>query len=134
MDTLLAIVFFALSLFGIDIGSQTRIDHIRSNGTDILYSKVVAKPAVTRFECVRSASGRCYYTVYPRDCMPKAGATPASASARSRHCQSRPIERFALAKGDSRQVSLLRGIDLCVSAEAGNARADCVAPDTAAAQ
>ena len=58
MDTLLAIVFFALSLFGIDIGSQTRIDHIRSNGTDILYSKVVAKPAVTRFECVRSGSGR----------------------------------------------------------------------------
>ena len=132
MDTLLAIVFSALSLFGIDIGSQTRIDHIRSNGTDILYSKVVARPAVTRFECVRSASGQCYYTVYPRDCMPKAAATSASASARSRHCQSRPIERVARAKGDSRQVTTLRGIGWCVSAAAGSAHADCIAPGTIA--
>jgi hypothetical protein len=132
MDTLLAIVFHALSLFGIDLGSHTRIDRIRTNGTDILYSKVVAQPIATRFECVRSASGQCYYTVYPRDCMPKAGA--ASASARSRHCQSRPIEQFALANGGSRQIATLRGIGLCVSAEAGSTSADCAAPETIAAQ
>lgn len=134
MDTLLAIVFYALSLFGIDLGSHTRIDRIRTNGTDILYSKVVAQPTATRFECVRSASGQCYYTVYPRDCMPKAGTGAAWASARSRHCQSRPIEQFALAKGGSRQIATLHGIGLCVSAEARSTSADCAAPETIAAQ
>src|SRR5687768_12565516 len=134
MDTLLAIVFHALSLFGIDLGSHTRVDRVRTNGSDILYSKVVARPTVTRFECVRSASGQCYYTVYPRDCMPKARAQAASASARKRHCQSRPIEQFALAKGGSRQIATLHGVGLCVSAEAGSTSSDCAAPEAIAAQ
>jgi hypothetical protein len=128
MDTLLAIVFYALSLFGIDLGSHTRIDHIRTNGIDILYSKVVADPAATRFECVRSTSGQCYYTVFPRDCIPKARAIAGSTGARSRLCQSRPIERFAVAKGGSRQTAALHGMGLCVSAEAAGSRHDCDMP------
>lgn len=124
MDTLLAILFYALSLFGIDVGSHTRVDRIRSNGTDVLYSKVVAQPTVTRFECLRSASGQCYYTVYARDCTTAAGGVQGCAS----------IDRFALARGGARQMTARRGLRMCVSADAQAAAPDCDAADALALQ
>jgi hypothetical protein len=128
MDTLLAIVVFALSLFGIDIGSHTRIDRIRSNGMDVLYSKVIEQPTITRFECVRSASGQCHYTVYAPDCA----ATGQPANARMAGCAS--IHRFTLARGDARQMTARRGLRVCVSAEAIGAAPDCDAPEVVALQ
>jgi len=119
MDTLLAILFYALSLFGIDVGSHTRVDRIRSNGTDVLYSKVVAQPTVTRFECLRSESGRCYYTVYTPDCANAAKA----ASGRVQGCAS--VNRFALALGDARQMAAGPGLRMCVSTDAHAPDADC---------
>ena len=118
MDTLLAIVFYALSLFGIDIGSHTRVDRIQSNGADVLYSKVVTQPTVTRFECLRSASGQCYYTVYARDC--NAPARPAKGRL---DCAS--VDRFALARGDARQMTARPGLRMCVSAQAHDPAPDC---------
>ena len=128
MDTLLAIVFYALSLFGIDIGSHTRIDRIRSNDTDVLYSKVVAQPTSTRFECLRSASGQCYYTVYASDCS----ATAKPARGRMRDCAS--VDRFALARGDARQMTARPGLRVCVSAEANAATPECNASEAIALQ
>ncbi len=128
MDTLLAIVVFALSLFGIDIGSHTRIDRIRSNGMDVLYSKVVEQPTITRFECVRSASGQCYYTLYAADCS----ATATTETGRARGCAS--VDRFALARGDARQMTARRGLHVCVSAEAIGAAPDCDVPEAVALQ
>ena len=118
MKTFLAVIAYALSLFGIDVGSKIRIDHIQDNGTDVLYSEVVAQPTGTRFECVRSASGQCYYTVIRRQCVSTPG-TPAI------DCTAQPAERFALAKGDSRHVTTLEGFRMCVSAEAEAASPDC---------
>lgn len=127
MDTLLAIVFYALSLFGIDVGSHTRVDRVRSNGADVLYSKVVAQPTLTRFECVRSASGRCYYTVYAPHCSqadPVAKRKPGCAS----------VDRFALARGDARQMSAYPGLRMCVSSDAHDAASDCTASEAMALQ
>ena len=128
MDTLLAILFYALSLFGIDVGSHTRVDRIRSNGTDVLYSKVVAQPTVTRFECLRSESGQCYYTVYTRDCSNPAKA----AGGRVPRCAS--VDRFALALGDARQMAARPGLRMCVSADAHAPDADCGAAEAVALQ
>ena len=125
MDTLLAILFYALSLFGIDVGSHTRVDRIRSNGTDVLYSKVVAQPTITRFECLRSESGQCYYTVYTPACSKQA-------SGRSQGCAS--VDRFALALGDARQMAARPGLRMCVSADAHAPEADCNASDAVALQ
>ena len=125
MDTLLAILFYALSLFGIDIGSHTRVDRIRSNDTDVLYSKVVAQPTSTRFECVRSTSGRCYYTVYASDC-------DASPREPAQGCAS--VARFALARGDARQMTARRGLRMCVSSQAHGAAPDCDASEAIALQ
>lgn len=121
MDTLLAVVFYALSLFGIDIGSHTRVDRIQSNGTDVLYSKVVAQPTVTRFECLRSASGQCYYTVYAPDCA----AAPAAEATPKVKPDCAAVDRFALARGDARQMTARPGVRMCVSAEAHAATPDC---------
>ena len=98
MKTVLAILLWTLSLFGIEIGNQVHIDRIRSNDTDVLYSRVIARPTGTRFECVRSASGQCYYTVFASPCTAHAGSK----------CDGRPIEHFALANGASRQMARCR--------------------------
>ena len=134
MKTFLAIIMYSLSLFGIDIGSHTFVDRIRVDGADTLYSKVVTQPTGTRFECLRSESGQCYYTVYPRDCTPTSTPTSASADPRAQHCLSKPVEHFALAKGDSRQIPALHGFRLCVSAEAGSVGPDCDMPELMAAR
>ena len=118
MKTFVAIIMYSLSLFGIDLGSHIRTDRVRSNGTDVLYSKVVTQPAGTRFECLRSASGQCYYTLIRSDCAPIPGK-PATG------CASSPPEHFALARGDSRRMASLDTFRLCVSADAAAAEPDC---------
>ena len=111
MKTAIALVLYVLSLCGIDVSNETRIDRIVSNGTDVLYSRVVARPNGTRIECLRSASGQCYYTVFPKQCATASGRPPVD-------CLSKPVERFALAKGDSRRMPSLAPSSLCVSADA----------------
>src|SRR4051812_7449296 len=118
MKTFLAIIMYSLSLFGIDLGSHIRTDRVRSNGSDVLYSKVVTQPTGTRFECLCSASGQCYYTVIRNDCAAIPGK-PATG------CAPRPPEHFALARGDSRQMGSLDTFRLCVSATAGVDDPDC---------
>jgi len=48
---------YSLSLFGIDLGSHIRTDRVRSNGTDVVYSKVVTQPAGTRCKAVHQHAG-----------------------------------------------------------------------------
>ena len=134
MNTLIAIVCFVFSLFGVDLGSRTIVDRIHVDGADTLYSKVVAQPGVTRFECLHSASGQCYYTVYPRACAPTSVSATGSARMRTNGCLSRPVERFALATGDSRRIPALPGSRLCVSAEARITGSECDAPEMIAAR
>ena len=100
---LMALIYFVLSLFGVDIGGASYVTRTTVDGTDTLYSQTTTQAGVTRFECLRSATGQCHYTVYPRDCESD-GA-----------CETKPLDQFALASGDSRQVSGLAGIRLCVS-------------------
>lgn len=122
MDTLLAIVFYALSLFGINPGSQTQVDRIRSNGTVVLYSRIVAQPTGTRFECLRSASGQCHYTVFAAHCA----LTPSPAGQRAKATTCAPTaEHFALADGRIRLVPTSPTLGMCVSADAAIAGRDC---------
>ena len=118
MKTFLAVIAYALSLFGIDVGSHVRTDRVQSNGTDVLYSEVVTRPTGTRFECVRSASGQCYYTVFPQQCKTLTGTGATD-------CAPQPAEHFTLARGQARQVAALSTLRMCVSAQAGGVEADC---------
>ena len=107
---LMAWLAFALSLFGVDIGGSTFVTRTVVDGAEVLYSRATAEAGSARFECVRSASGQCHYTVYPRACGPD-------------DCE--PLKRFVLANGDSRQVAGLHRFQLCVSADDATPGSDC---------
>lgn len=110
MNKLIALFYFVLSLYGCDIGSSTFVHQARSGGADTLHSKVVAQPTGARFECVRSASGRCHFTVFPRPCA----GSPDGASRAPGECTPDPTGRFAVADGQSMKIPGLRDFRVCV--------------------
>lgn len=112
-----ALLYFVLSLFGCDVGKSTFVDRIVHDGATALDSRTVVEAGVARFECLRSASGQCYYTLFPREC--------AASDAKDAPCLTTPIKRFAVADGDTRQISGLRDFRLCVSERDGTAAAGC---------
>ena len=113
MTKLLSLCYFLLSLYGCDVAGSTWVHRASSNGTDTLHSKVVAQPGVARFECLRSASGQCHYTLFPRRCAATAAGVP------SADCPSAPIAHFSIANGDTRLMPGLQRFRLCVSASDG---------------
>jgi hypothetical protein len=122
-----ALFYFVLSLFGCDTGGSTFVDRVTVDGADALYSKAIVESGVARFECVRSASGACHYTVYPPACSARGQmGTPG-------HDCTKPIERFAVARGDSRQVTGLPRFRVCVSASGETLAPDCRKAETIAA-
>jgi hypothetical protein len=121
MDKLTALLYFVLSLLGLDTGGNTLVHRTSIDGADTLHSRTTVQAGIARFECLRSASGRCHYLVLPRDC------TSAPAPERAAGCESRPVERFALEKGDSRQIAGLQNFRLCVGVERGSR--DCEATE-----
>ena len=125
MSKLITLFYLLLSLYGCDVGGSTFVHRVQRDGVDTLHSRVIAQPGLARFECLRSASGQCHYTVLPRPCA----ATADAAGQRAVNCRSAPPERFAIADGDSRQIARLRRFRVCVSAEgAPAAGAECATP------
>ena len=121
MNKLIALCYFVLSLFGCDGGGNTIVHRTSVDGSDALYSRARVQAGVARFECLRSASGQCHYAVFPRVCVP----APPAGDEHDANCLQGRAERFALATGESRQVTGLHGFRLCVSVERGTADPDC---------
>lgn len=130
MNKLLALCYFVLSLYGCDVGGSTFVTRSHADGVDTLYSRVVAQSGVARFECLRSASGRCHYTVF----APACASPPAATGRRDGRCRSTPVERFAIAQGDSRQIAGLLRFRPCVSTQANAPGPDCELPAPIAAR
>jgi hypothetical protein len=104
MRNLFAAVYFLLALFGCESGGTTMITHSISNGVDLLHAKTRIKAGVARFECLASVSGECHYTLLPDKCE----ATDAP-------CMEKPIDRFVMKAGESREVVGLPRFSACVS-------------------
>ena len=121
MRSLIAAVYYVLALFGCNGTGSTIVTHASVNGVDTLYSKTRIQGDITRFECIRSASGRCHYTLFPRACA----ATPAATTGSGSKCADQPIEQFALAAGDRREVMGLSAFDQCVRNDAEPVTPDC---------
>jgi hypothetical protein len=128
MNKLIAILSYALSLYGCELGANTAIQQRSVDGETVLQSRVVSRPGLLRFDCLRSVSGRCHYTVYARDCSEAAGA-PAG-----RACAGQPVERFTLASGRSRQVARPGTFRSCVSAGPDAPAPECDGLDPMAAR
>lgn len=122
MTKLTALCYFVLSLFGLDVGDARYVHHASADGAEALYSRADVHAGVARFECVRSASGRCHYLVFGPGCDPAAG------------CRERPLQRFAIDAGGNRHLAGLAGFHLCVATQAAEARAACAAPEALASR
>ncbi len=114
MDKLLAIAAFLLSLFGCDPQRSTFESREVFDGRDLLHARATLEAGVARFECLASTSGLCYWVLFQARC-----------AASDATCTSRPSKRFALAIDDSRQVSGISRVRLCVSAAAATPAPTC---------
>lgn len=123
MNKLIALFYFVLSLYGCDVGGSTFV-HRTFGGTDTVYSSVSAQPGALRFVCLSSASGQCHYSLFPRDCE----SMPDVTGERLARCQSRPVKRFAIAEGGSRQIADAERFRPCVSTADGTVGPDCEVP------
>jgi len=133
MNRLIAVCYFVLSLYGCDVGGSTLVHRTQVNGADTLYSKVVTHGGVARFDCVRSVSGQCHYRVFPRDCTSSPASATGASQTPGKRCLSTPIERFAIANGDSRSIPGLQAFSVCVSADGSGTGTDCEMPERVAA-
>ena len=113
----LAFLFaFVANLFGCDHVHRSITEHIRSNGTDQLYSKVEITADSARFECLASQSGTCHYTLFAHACS------------HTGPCDASPIERFDVAAGAHLNMARLpKDVQPCVSQDAAPVTAHCKA-------
>lgn len=110
-----AIVAFALSLLGVQLGGTTWTNRFTGDHGDTLYSKAWAKDGRARFECVESSSGKCWYTLFRDACGDDA-------------CTDKPLARFALARGAELEFTGLPGFRFCVARDAALPQPDCREP------
>lgn len=101
MNELLALLAFALSLFGVELGGTSYSNQLNDGGT-VLRSEAWAGPANARFECVQSSSGSCHYRLLPPGC-------PIAS------CEASPLRQFAVDEGKTLLLAGLPEFQLDVS-------------------
>ena len=117
MSKFIALLQFLLALCGCSVSGTTFTSNIDDDRVH-LTSKAHVQDGVSRFNCVESSSGSCHYTLYPEACAGKAD------------CQLAPLQRFTVARGESRQIAGLLDFRPCVATTGVAMGADCqpVAP------
>lgn len=86
MKELIAMAWFALSLFGCDVGGTSIVNRV-SGEDGSLRSEAYVKPAAARFRCTQSSTGQCRYRLLPADCI--------------EGCAAPPLREFVLAEGET---------------------------------
>lgn len=129
MELLATLFQLVLALFGLDLGGATFSHRSTVDGVDTLYSIARVESGIARFECLASASGRCYYTVFPASCA----GVPSLAGTRIGRCDAMPPRRFALPAGGRREIPGMAVEVLCVRGDGSRVTPDCqgagAAPD-----
>lgn len=109
----IALLQFLLALGGCSLGGTQYSSHISNGLRDVLVSKAQVQDGSARFDCKASDSGWCHYTVYPEAC------------GSGKDCALAPLQRFAVMRGDSRQIAGLRDFKLCVGLDDTALGPDC---------
>ena len=107
----------AVPLAACDPAGQTLVVRTKANGQWQVDARARIGGGVAVFECLHSASNRCYYTLFGRGC--------ASAGEDSTQCSAKVLEHFSLAVDSSRALKGLSDFRLCVSHRPGQVRPDC---------
>ena len=88
--------------------SVTHITRTSGGDAGTIFSKATQIEGVATFQCFESDSGRCHYLVYAQHC-------PAAAPGENPHCEREPLDQFALAPGERREIrGLPASFHLCV--------------------
>ena len=119
MERMLALAAFVLSLLG--CGPQRSVFESRAvdGGRELLHARASIESGVARFECFASATGLCYWTVFPAGCGGGSG-DPAPTP-----CTVHGSRRFALAVDGSRRIAGLATARVCIADRAGAAAPAC---------
>lgn len=119
MNKFIALCYVLLSFVGCQQG-RTVVVQSSVNGQDVLYSKVHVNGPLADFQCIRSQSGSCHYTVVSNDCAPSSVAC------------TQPVADFSVSVGDTRRMaSLPAGFQSCVTTTP-TPDSHCAAPTVAA--
>ena len=113
MSKLIALMHFLLALAGCSLGVTSYSDRIAIGKHEVLVSSARVQDGIARFECERSDSGWCHYTLYPAACAGKAD------------CALAPLQHFTVARGEARQIAGLHDFRVCVAVDQRTLRADC---------
>lgn len=100
-----------------DPAGQTFAIRAKADGVWQIDARARVGGGIAEFECLHSASNRCYYTLFGRGC--------ASAGEDSTQCSAKVLEHFSLAVDSSRALKGLSDFRLCVSHRPGQVRPDC---------
>lgn len=115
----------AVPLAACDPAGQTLVVRTKANGQWQVDARARIGGGIAVFECLHSASNRCYYTLFGKGC--------ASGGEDSTQCSARLLEHFSLAVDSSRAIEGLDDFRLCVSHRPGQVRPDCSLEDDAEA-
>ena len=78
MSKLIALMHCLLALAGCSLGVTSYSDRIAIGKHEVLVSSARVQDGIARFECERSDSGWCHYTLYAEACADTASCTDAS--------------------------------------------------------
>lgn len=109
----------------------TTITNVSVDGRVANATRTVITDGDGIFDCVRSASGHCYYLLYVERCaaMTPSDATSTNAPTHARHdssCTTRVVQTFVLGSGRTRKLTDLPSrVQQCVRHDAVPTPADC---------
>lgn len=115
MQLLISFLTFMLTLVGLDPQPGVTTLSVSSvDGVQVNSTKAVVNGGDARFECLRSASGRCHYVVFAGECR-----TPSMAVTVAGACAGTVVETFVLRAGESRELHSMPGkVRYCMDHEA----------------
>lgn len=122
MRILVSLISFLFTLAGCDPQPGTTTMTFASvDGVEINSTKSrINDDGEARFECLKSATGRCHYLVFVETCA------AAKASAADTACTTRVLEQFTLVAGKVKELhGLPAGVRHCLDHEAMPKTAEC---------
>lgn len=113
MNTFIALCYFALSLYGFDVG-----------GNALMHRKQ-GDPGIARLQCLGSDGVQCHYILFPRTAPP---ARDPAGEGLHEHCRLRPLDRFADALDADPRIRGFAALGLRSPAAGTHPKAACETP------
>ena len=108
-----------------DPAGQTFAIRAKADGVWQIDARARVGGGIAEFECLHSASNRCYYTLFAKGCAAAEGSTT--------QCSAKVLAHFSVAVDSRRSLQGLSDFRMCVSHRPGQMRPNCSLEDDARA-